>query len=263
MNVPANLQALLIDLDGVMYRGGTTLPGAGDLLPALAELGIQYTFVTNNSTTTPEEVAARLQGMGVSTDPEHVITSAQATAQYLGRVAAPGTRVFSIGESGLSTALTEAGLAVVDDKEVEFVVVGLDRHVTYERLAVACMALRAGAKFVATNADPGLPVEGGWWPGAGSIVALLVTASGVSPTIIGKPEPVLLEAALDRLGISKANAAMLGDQIHSDVKAGKAAGVTTILVGTDRPTAEAEPTPDVWVPDLPSLIAALRESHSA
>ncbi|MBI4213901.1 MAG: HAD-IIA family hydrolase [Chloroflexi bacterium] len=256
----SDINTLLIDLDGVMYRGERALPGASDLLPALHALGIQYTFVTNNSTTTAEEVVARLRRMGVPADAKRVVTSAQATAQYLGTVAAPGTRMLSIGEAGLSGALTAAGFQVADE-DVAFVVVGLDRHVTYERLAKACMAIRAGAKFVATNADPGLPVEGGWWPGAGAIVAALVTATGVSPTIIGKPQPGLLVAALERLGVLREHAAMVGDQIHSDILAGKAAGVTTILVGTDRPTAEAEPTADLWVPDLPTLIATLRETH--
>jgi 4-nitrophenyl phosphatase len=213
----SNLKALLIDLDGVMYRGDSALPGAEDLLPALSELGLGYMFVTNNSTLAPEDVAGKLNRMNVQTDSDHVVTSAQATAMYVRSVVPDGTRVMSIGEEGLSAALRAQGLEVADD-QVASVVVGLDRHVTYEKLTKATIAIRGGATFVATNADPGLPVEGGWWPGAGAIVAFVVTATGVSPTIVGKPEPGLLNAALKRLGIGPEQAAMLGDQIHSDVK---------------------------------------------
>lgn len=256
----ARVEALLVDLDGVMYRGDTPLPGATELVPELDALGIEHVFVTNNSTQTPSQFAQKLAAMAVEASADRIVTSAEATAEYLATLEPPGARVLVIGEEGLRAALTGAGFALVGDAP-SCVVVGLDRGVTYAQLARACVAIRAGARFVATNNDPAMPVEGVFWPGAGAIVAALVTATGVTPTVVGKPEPTLLHRALERLGAPPASAAIVGDQILTDVRAGRAAGLATILVGAEQPTLDVEPRPDIWVPDLPALLAQLRAAR--
>src|SRR5207245_113248 len=166
------------------------------------------------------------------------------------------------GEPGLHEIIRQAGFAE-DAEHPAFVVLGLDLHVTYERLATACVALRAGAGFIATNTDPTYPAENAVWPGAGALASVLITATGVQPIVIGKPQPTLLHVALERLGAPPAHAAMAGDQIASDIRAGKAAGLTTILVSEEEPVPDpALPTPDLRVGNLPELLRLLRESRS-
>lgn len=263
MSVPilAALRTLLIDLDGVVYRGDTALPGAAEAISALPGLGIRYGFVTNNATLTPGQYQAKLADLGISAGPDDVTTSAVATAEYLGSVAPSGGRVLAVGEAGLREALSGAGFSLVE-ADPDFVVVSLDRHATYERLAAACMAILNGARFIGTNADRAYPVEGGLWPGAGALLAVLQTATGVEPTIIGKPEPTLIRVALRRLDGDPSSAANVGDQLETDVAAGKAAGIATILVEGDlaRPIGALEP--DLRVRGLADLVDLLREARA-
>lgn len=255
------IRALLMDLDGVMFRGDTALPGAAEAIPRLRSLGIAYAFVTNNATLTPQQYVAKLAQMGVDVEAPDVVTSAEATAIYL-RTLAPGpASVYVIGEEGLVQALQGAGFSL-DDQDPTFVVVGLDRHVTYERLAKACLALGRGARLIATNADHAYPVEGGLWPGAGAILAAVVTATGVKPTVIGKPEPTIIRIALDRLGVSPNEAAMVGDQIDTDVRAGRAAGTATVLVEADLAHPVDNIAPDLTVRSLEELITLLEQRDS-
>lgn len=228
----AGLRALLIDLDGVTYRGSMTLPGAREVVPTLRRLGIARCFVTNNATLGPEQVAEKLLGMGVEATAEEVVTSGGATATYLRKIAAPGARICAIGEEGLLHVLRETGFEL-QDEGAEFVVVSLDRRLTYQRLVAACLAIQRGARLIATNADRSYPVEGGLWPGAGAIVAAISTAMGVEPTVIGKPQPTLLQIAMERLGAQPSATAIVGDVPESDIRAGKAAGIWTVLVKAD------------------------------
>ena len=255
------LKAILFDLDGVVYRREMALPGATDLVPTLKELGIQHAFVTNFAAA-PGDIVARLNRMSVPATADDVVTSAAAAAAHLKKVASPGTGVFVIGEPGLHEIIRQAGFAE-DAEHPAFVVLGLDLHVTYERLATACVALRAGAGFIATNTDPFYPAENAIWPGAGALAAVLITATGVQPTVIGKPQPTLLHVALERLGASPADAAMVGDQVASDIRAGKAADLTTILVSEEDPPLDpGAPTPDLHVRNLPELLQMLRETRA-
>jgi 4-nitrophenyl phosphatase len=161
-----------------------------------------------------------------------------------------------VGEKGLQDILTRTGF-VVNDDDAAAVVVGLDRHLTYRRLVAAFRAIRGGARFVATNADRALPVEDGWEPGAGAIVAAIATATGVQPTVIGKPEPAILSIALERLGADRHHAAIAGDQIQADIRAGLTAGIGTILVTQDAVPEPGPPTPDLTVRDLAELLERL------
>src|SRR5581483_660473 len=252
-----NISALLIDLDGVVYRGEMALPGAADALATIDALGIARVFVTNNATLTTDEFSAKLTRMGIAAKPNDIVTSSEATAAHLREIAPSDSTVLVIGEEGLRQALASRGFPIVDAQPT-YVVVGLDRNLTYADLARAAIALPRGAQFIATNADRALPVEAGFWPGAGAIVSALVTTTGVQPTIVGKPQPTLLRVALNRIGASPERAAMVGDHIESDIRAGRAAGIHTIWVDPGTAPPPDDVTPDLRVADLSELAALLR-----
>jgi 4-nitrophenyl phosphatase len=257
----ARLDGLLFDLDGVVYRGSMALPGADQLTATLRRLGIAYAFVTNNATLTPRQYQTKLGHMGVRVHARDIVTSSDATAAYLASQAARGTPVYVVGEFGLRAALRRVGFDV-DGARPQYVVVGLDRHVTYARLAGACIAIQQGAALVATNADPAIPVEQGLWPGAGSILSVITTATRATPVVIGKPEPTLVNVALGHIGVAKERAAMVGDQIETDIRAGRAAGVATILVQGDLAARATEPQPDLVVRDVEELLNLLTAARS-
>ena len=229
MTTLRDLQAIIIDMDGVLYRGNTAVAGAADFLSWLTERSFPFLLLTNNSTLDALAYERRLAAMGISVPASRILTSASATADYVMRNYGPGTRVFMVGESGLESSLRERGL-IVTDEDPEVVVVGLDRQLTYARLRDATLAIRAGAAFIATNPDRTLPTEVGQVPGAGAIVAALVAATDVTPKIIGKPEPPMLEMALARLGQSRERTAVLGDRLETDILGGQRMGLPTILV---------------------------------
>jgi len=224
-----SLKHLIIDLDGVLYRGKEAIAGADDLIGFLRERHIRFLLATNNSTKTPEQYVERLDKMCIRVHADELLTSAQATAGYLAGIAPPGTRVFVVGMDGLRTALEEAGFALVEE-EAEYVVAGMDFAVCFERLVQAALLIRAGARFLGTNPDRTFPSERGIIPGAGSLLAFLETGTGVTPTVIGKPGTAMIEQALARLGAQRGTAAILGDRLDTDILAGKRAGLVTLLV---------------------------------
>lgn len=226
----AGYKGYLIDLDGTVYRGNEPIPEAIDFINELKNKGIPYLYVTNNSTTTPHKVALRLQNMGAPAAVENVLTTSQAAARFISQ-RKPGATVFFIGEEGLKLALEEEGLVLSDEKP-DFVVVGLDRQVTYEKFSKAALAVRAGATFVSTNSDVALVTEKGLEPGNGSLTALVSTTTGVDPIFIGKPEPIIVEQAIKQLKLSKEECIMVGDNYHTDILAGINAGCHTLFVST-------------------------------
>jgi 4-nitrophenyl phosphatase len=252
------LENLIIDMDGVLYRGDEVIPGTNDLIDFLREQGIGFVLATNNATRTPQKFVDKLAKMGVDVSPQEVLTSSQATAGYLVGIAPPGARVFVVGMDGLQTALREAGFCLVEER-AEYVIVGMDFAVCYERLAQAALQIRAGARFIGTNPDRTFPSERGIVPGAGSLLAFLETATDVKPMVIGKPETAMVEQALARMGAHAASAAMLGDRLETDILAGRRAGVRTLLVlsgVTDRSLlAESEIQPDLVFDDVAHLHA--------
>ena len=259
----AQLRALLVDLDGVVYRGNTALPGANELIPALKRLGISYAFVTNNATMTPEQTAEKLQRLGVAADQADIVTSPLATAAYLRTVTPTAARVLVVGEQGLVRAIEEAGFVVVNDARADFVVVGLDREFTYRKLVTASEAVWHGAKLVATNADAALPVEGTLRPGAGSILASVAFATGVEPIVVGKPEPTILRMALQRLGgVAPDETGMVGDRPDTDMRAALAAGMHAILVESELAPPEKQGGAELVVRNLADLIDRLEADHA-
>lgn len=242
------IRYLLIDMDGVLYRGDMPLPGLTDFFAFLKEHQIRYQLVTNNASRTPEQYVRKLAGMGVQVEPEAILTSARATAYALREEYPPGTRVYAIGGEGLIAALQEVGFVLSSDR-ASVVVVGWDDDLTFAKLRHACLLIRAGARFVGTNPDRTLPTPEGEIPGNGSILAALETATGIKPEIIGKPEPPLLRQAMERIQADPAATAMLGDRPETDVLAGERLGLLTILVlsgATSREDLEhADPQPDL------------------
>jgi 4-nitrophenyl phosphatase len=224
-----SLSHLIIDLDGVLYRGKESIPGADEFIAFLRQRQIGFLLATNNSTRTPEQYVERLGSLGIHVAADELLTSAQATAGYLSGIAPPGTRMFVVGMDGLRAALQGAGF-VLADEDAEYVVAGMDFTVCYERLAQASLLIRAGARFIGTNPDRTFPSERGIIPGAGSILALLETATGTTPTVIGKPGTAMIEQALARLRAPAASIAVLGDRLDTDILAGLRAGLTTLLV---------------------------------
>lgn len=244
----ACLRFLLVDLDGVVYRGNTLLPGVSRFFQFLERHQIRYCLLTNNSTLTPEMYSRKLHTMGVSVPEESILTSGQAVALYLQRLAPGGTGVLVIGEEGLRRPLIEASYRE-EWSNPRFVVVGLDRDLTYQKLAKAALAIRRGARLVAANPDSTFPTEEGLIPGCGAIVAALEASSGQKATVVGKPNPEMLLLAMRRLGASAMEAAILGDRLDTDVMGGKAAGIATILVLTGV-TARADLDSGQLEPDL-------------
>ena len=257
----STLRGLLIDLDGVVYTGRDPILGAAGFLAEARRRGLKFLLVTNNSTTSPELVAERLRTMHIEVEPDEILTSAQAAVAYVRAHGSPGARVRIVGEAGLRQAAEEEGLSVVEDGEAtsDWVIAGLDRAFNYVKLTGATRAILAGARFVATNADALLPVEGGQVvPGAGTMIAAIQTATGVEPIVVGKPEPGLFEHGLRRLGgLSPEQVAMVGDRLDTDVIGGRRAGLRTILVltGVTNPgeANAATAQPDAVVADLASV----------
>ncbi|HVB97451.1 MAG TPA: TIGR01457 family HAD-type hydrolase [Chloroflexota bacterium] len=254
------VRGVLFDLDGVVYLGSTPLPGAQGVFDWLDQLGRPYCLVTNNSTRTPLQYQDGLSAMGIHVPLRTVYTSALATAEYLKRQYPRGAPVYAIGEAGLQEALVEAGFWF-DDREPALVCVGLDQHLTYDKLKTAALAIRRGAHFIAANPDRTLPTEIGLVPGCGAILAALETATDVAPLVVGKPAATMLDLAIERLGVPKSEVIIIGDRLDTDIEAGAAAGITTVLVLTGvhrvEDIAKFPVAPNFVVDDLIQFRAAL------
>jgi 4-nitrophenyl phosphatase len=252
---------LIVDMDGVLYRGNAPLPGVGQWLDFLRAQGIGFLLATNNSTRTPQQYADKLAAMDVRISPDEVLTSAQATARYLQTVLPSGAAVYVIGMDGLHAALAEAGF-VESDQDVQAVVVGMDIDFTLQKASTATLLIRAGAPFVGTNPDRTFPSERGILPGNGSLLALIEAATDVQPTIIGKPEPALYREALRRLGADPSMSAVVGDRLETDILGAQRLDLQTILVlsgVTDQNRLDqSEIQPDLVFADVAELHQAWR-----
>jgi HAD superfamily hydrolase (TIGR01450 family) len=272
---------LLVDLDGVVYRGSDPVPGVAAVLADRAARGDDVVYVTNNSMHYRADYVTRLSAMGAPVTQDRVVSSARATALFV-RDHDPGVRrVLVLGAGGLERELRDVGLEVVTAGHAatrmhqegidgwsaagqpDAVVTGLDPNLTYLRLAAANDCIRAGAQFIATNRDPVYPTERGLRPGAGSIAAALEAASGVTPLSIGKPEPHLLELAAEAVGRDARDAVMIGDGIDTDLAAAHAVGARCVVMLTGvatRAAVEALPPdhqPIAVAKDAAGLAAAL------
>ncbi len=258
------IRFLLSDLDGVIYRGNHLLPGAAELLRWLEEQGVGLLYITNNSSRTPRQYVDKLAQLGIPGRPEQVLTSSIATRAYLEKEAPPGTPLYLIGMEGLRQALLEDGYFFLSEEKAAYVVVGLDLHLTYEKLRRATLLIRAGARFIGTNPDRTFPGSDGLTPGTGAILAALEAATDTPPTVIGKPERWLLEEGMRRLGADPAHTAILGDRLDTDILGGHRLGLTTLMVltGVHGPeeVAASNVQPDALFQDLRELQRAWAEA---
>jgi 4-nitrophenyl phosphatase len=259
-----NAKAFIFDMDGVLYRGSAPLPGVEELFNALTIRGIGFLLATNNSMATPASYVERMAAMGVTVGASHIQTSATATRDFLKHELPADAHIHTVGMPALAEQLLDGTewVRVHDDADrVDAVVVGLDLEFTYQKLRVASAYIREGARFIATNADGTLPNENGVQPGAGSIVAALAAASGVQPTIVGKPQTLMMTTGAEILGVAPNEAVMVGDRLDTDIAAGHKAGLTTALVLTGvasrNDLSRAEILPDYVFADLPALQTAL------
>lgn len=219
----------LIDMDGVLVRGRTIIPGADAFIRRLQDSQSQYLVLTNNPRYTPADLAHRLVTLGLEVPAERIFTSAQATARFMQSQKAGGT-AFVLGESGLTSAIHSAGY-VITDLSPDYVVLG-EGSFDLELLTKAIRLVSAGSHFIATNPDPSGPGEGGTVPACGAMAAFIEKASGVSPYFVGKPNPLMMRTALNYLDVHSEDTIMVGDTMATDIKGGVEAGMATILVLT-------------------------------
>jgi len=251
------INGILLDLDGTIYWGRKEVAGASDFVREQQRMGVRCLFVTNRSNRTPERIHDQLAGYGIDCTTDDILTSGQATAEYIG-----SGRVHCVGEDGLVAALEAAGL-VITDEAADFVVVSFDRFFTYDKMTRACRLIDSGAAYIATNPDKCLRAEDGLVPGTGAIVASVTAGCGVDPVVIGKPERYIFDMAVKRLGMDHNEVIAVGDNLDTDIPAGERAGIRTVLMLTgissrdDLEGAVAQPT---WVAEsfaeLSTIVAA-------
>ena len=245
----------LIDMDGVIYRGGQVIPGAVEFVNELRARGIPFLFLTNNSQRTRRDVSIKLKRLGFEVEEEHVFTCAIATARFLARQKAGGTASV-IGEGGLLQALHTNGYGIVD-QDPDYVVVGEGRTLSMEMVENAVNMILGGARLIATNLDPNCPTATGTRPGCGATVAMLEVATGAKAFSVGKPSAVMMREAAKEIGMHSQDLIMVGDTMETDVLGGVMIGFRTILVLTGV-TAEADLANFAYRPDrVVDSIAAL------
>jgi NagD protein len=226
----ADIQAWLMDMDGVLVREEEAIPGADQLLAGLQEREIPFLVLTNNSIYTRRDLAARLRSSGLEVPEEAIWTSALATADFL-QDQRPGGSAFVVGEAGLTTALHQVGYTLTD-RSPDYVVLGETRTYSFEQITRAIRLIGEGARFIATNPDPTGPSQAGPLPATGSVAALISRATEVAPYFVGKPNPLMIRSALNALDAHSESTVMIGDRMDTDIVAGLEAGLETILVLT-------------------------------
>ena len=252
----------LLDMDGVIYLGRQPIPDAVEFITRLRALGKRVLFLTNNSRYTRAEYRDKLAAMGIEAREEEFFTSSVATASFLEEnYDLEGKTVYFIGGRGLEEALTGTGLGLLNGEEgrrADFVVVGWDLELTYDKLRIATLALHDGATFIATNRDATFPAPDGLWPGAGTIVSALETAAGREASVVGKPNAYMIQSAVYGSGGKADTTLMIGDRLETDILGGWRAGLDTCLVLTGVASREEldgyTPQPDIVVESLLELL---------
>ncbi len=224
-----NLRGLLIDMDGVLWRGDEAVPGLDRFINTLREQGICFVLATNNNTKTPSGFAEKAASLGAHVLPEEVLTATTATIHYLRKRYPAGTRLYAIGEEALKDQLEAAGFLLAE-QGVAAVVAAMDRNLTYEMLKRATFLINDGAEFIGANPDVVYPTPEGLAPGSGMVIAALQATTGCAPVIIGKPEIGMFQIGLERMNLPAARCASLGDRLDTDIAGGQRAGLRTILV---------------------------------
>jgi arabinose operon protein AraL len=226
-------KGLIFDLDGTVYRGDSLIPGADRVIRLLREKGKKVVFLSNKPLQTREDYASKLTRLGIPTQPDEVINSTFVMTNYLKKIAPEG-RLFVVGETPFVEELKKAGFKITDEpKEIEHVVVAFDRTFDYRKLNIAYQSIKLGAHFVATNPDRTCPVEEGEIPDcAGMIAAIEAVTQKKVEVIVGKPSPLMIQAALDVMGLKPDDCILIGDRLETDIKMGKESGIATGIVMT-------------------------------
>ncbi|MDJ0339969.1 HAD-IIA family hydrolase [Streptomyces sp. H10-C2] len=230
MSTRKPIESWLTDMDGVLIHEGTPIPGADAFIKRLRESGKPFLVLTNNSIYTARDLHARLSRMGLDVPVENIWTSALATAKFLDDQR-PGGTAYAIGEAGLTTALHDVGY-ILTDVEPDYVVLGETRTYSFEALTKAIRLINGGARFICTNPDETGPSAEGPLPATGSVAALITKATGKDPYFVGKPNPLMMRAGLNAIGVHSETSAMIGDRMDTDVLAGLESGMETFLVLT-------------------------------
>jgi Predicted sugar phosphatases of the HAD superfamily len=255
------VQALILDMDGVMWKADTPIGNLPSIFEHIRLHGLKFAFATNNGTRTPEQYVERLAGFGVHVDPWQVVTSSLGVAHLLAQKYPSGGPVFAIGEEGVLDALRKKGfipLSVEDAHYAQAVIMGIDHQISFEKMLEAALLVRSGIPFYATNPDKTFPTPRGEIPGAGAWISVIVTATGVEPIYAGKPFPYLIDLARERLGTAKNGTLIGGDRLETDIAGGPAAGCPVALVLSGVSSQESgerwRPKVDLIAKDLDALI---------
>lgn len=221
-------KAWMTDMDGVLVHESLALPGAHEFIETLKGNSIPFLVLTNNSIYTNRDLSARLASSGLEVPEDRIWTSANATAEFLNSQS-PNSTAFVIGEAGLTTAIHETGY-IMTETDPEYVVLGETRFYDFVNITKAIRLIEKGAKFICTNPDTTGPSEDGTLPAVGSVAAMITRATGRQPYFVGKPNPVMFRAGLNKLGAHSEDAAMVGDRMDTDIHAGVESGMDSYLV---------------------------------
>ena len=259
--LPSHIKALILDMDGVLWKADAPIGDLPATFRRIRERGLKFVFATNNGTKTPEEYQQKLRDLGVEIEPSQVVTSALGIAFLLAKTYPRGTKIFMIGGNGVRTALEEKGYEILPIEratEAQVFVMGIDREINFQKVAEAALLVRNGVPFYTTNDDKTFPTPRGEIPGSGAWLSIIITATGINPIIAGKPYPILMELALEKLGAQKDETLVVGDRLETDIAAGNAVGCPTALVlsGVSKREEAEKWTPkiDIIADDLASLI---------
>lgn len=260
-----SIQLYLFDMDGTLYLGDRLFDFTRELLDALKATGRRYLFMTNNSSKSVADYVKKLEKMGIPAEKEDFITSSQATCWYLQKHH-PGKTLYVCGTRSLQRELRQAGFTVTEDvEETQCIVMGFDTELTFRKLHDVCFLLstREDIPYIATNPDYVCPTEFGSVPDCGSVCQMVFNATGKRPVVIGKPSALMPELAMEKTGFSKAETAVVGDRIYTDIKSGLNAGITGILVMSGETTREileaSADKPDLVLEDASEILKALEE----
>jgi HAD superfamily hydrolase (TIGR01457 family) len=262
MSSLADIRLFLLDMDGTFYLGNKLLPGSLDFMRYLEKTGRDHLFLTNNSSRNASHYAQKLTKLGWPAKPDEILTSGEATALYLGGLK-PAARIFLLGTPDLEAEFATHGF-VLTQEDPDFVVLGFDMTLTYAKLVSACDLIRDGVPFIATHPDINCPTETGYIPDCGAMAALVTASTGARPKVIGKPNREIIDAMFRKKPVERAQVAMVGDRLYTDVLMGHNAGVSTVLVlsgeAKEEDIAAAPAKPDYVVAGLGALHEALKQA---
>ncbi len=256
-----DIRCFLLDMDGTFYLGDQLLPGSLEFIHHLNQTGRDYLFLTNNSSRSADYYVQKLKHMGLSVDSSKVLTSGQATAAHVLKQF-PGQKAFLLGNEFLRQEMESYGV-LLDDQAPDYLIVGYDTTIDYDKMCAVCDFVRAGLPYVATHPDYNCPTETGFVPDIGAIMAFIEASTGRrADTIVGKPYGGIVEAALERTGHPKHQTAMVGDRLYTDIETGIRHGMLSVLVMSGETTQEmldnSTTIPSLTYSGLGAMIADLK-----